>query len=606
MGSGIFFPISALPFSILMIILIYKKEHVINNETNIYKKLVILNFIGLILEILCSYASLIYNNHELVSNFIYKTYLVYLISWTAMFAYYIRVISTNKISIPFAVKNVIYPLLVIVIFFIYYLPIELILKNDFQIRYTAGPSVNFTYIVSGLIILLILLLIIKDIKNIINKKYIPVFTFFIVGTLSMIIEFFMPQLLLLTYVETLICVIMYFTIENPDVKMLKQVEMAKEEAENANKAKSDFLSAMSHEIRTPLNAIVGFSESLKEESLTPSQEEEVNDIIDASQTLLETVNGILDISKIEANKIEIINTTYEFEKVFNELVALSKARLGEDRPIEFRYHLAQDVPKFLYGDYARVKQVILNFLTNAIKYTKEGYIDFNVKCINNEGISRLIITVEDSGIGIKKESINKLFDKFERLDNENSTIEGTGLGLAITKRLVEMMHGKIVVQSFYGKGSQFTVILDQRIVNNTEFKHEEEKQDDIINHDLSTKKVLIVDDNLMNLKVAARLLKQYNLIIEQADSGFKCLDLIGAGNTYDLILMDDMMPKKSGKETFKELKSDPTFNTPVVILTANAITGMKEEYLNFGFNDYLAKPIEKIELNRVIKKYLDK
>ena len=390
--------------------------------------------------------------------------------------------------------------------------------------------------------------------------------------------------------------------------MLEQVEIEKDRADKANQAKTDFLSTMSHEIRTPLNAIVGFSESLKEESLTESQLEEVNDIIDASQTLLETVNGVLDISKIEAGKIEIVNSTYNFEKVFNELVKLAKARLGEDKPIEFKYYLAPDTPKYLYGDHVRIKQVILNFLTNAIKYTNKGYIDFDVKNICNKHTCRLIIKVEDSGIGIKKESINRLFDKFDRLDNENSTIEGTGLGLAITKRLVEMMHGKIIVQSIYGKGSQFTIVIDQKIVNEAiaEEVVEKNEEKETITTDLTTKKVLIVDDNLMNLKVAARLLKSYNMQIEQADSGFKCLDLIGGGNTYDLILLDDMMPKMSGKETFKQLKEDPSFNTPVVILTANAITGMKEEYLQFGFDDYLAKPIEKDELNRVIKKFLDK
>ena len=209
-------------------------------------------------------------------------------------------------------------------------------------------------------------------------------------------------------------------------------------------------------------------------------------------------------------------------------------------------------------------------------------------------------------MGIKKESIDKLFNKFERLDNENSTIEGTGLGLAITKKLVELMNGKIYVQSILGKGSQFTVVLDQKIVEEKNVVVQNTVETVAITHDLSKKKILVVDDNKLNLKVAVRLLKPYNIIVEEATSGFECLDLIGGGYTYDLILMDDMMPKKSGKETFKELKSDPKFNIPVVVLTANAIAGMKEGYLKEGFDDYLAKPIEKDELNRVIKKYLDK
>ena len=486
--------------------------------------------------------------------------------------------------------------------------LEMNLYNENGITYSYGPAVNMIYGVSSIVSLASLVHLMTNIKSIKNKRNIPIIMFLLLMGITAIIQRMLPEITLATSVETFVIFLMYNTIENPDVKMLNQVEIERDRADKANQAKTDFLSAMSHEIRTPLNAIMGFSESLKEEELSPSQLEEVNDIIDASQTLLETVNGVLDISKIEAGKIEIVNSTYNFEKVFNELVALSKARLGDDRPIEFRYHLAEDTPKYLYGDYVRVKQIILNFLTNAIKYTKEGYIDFSIRNICKNNICRLIIKVEDSGIGIKKESINRLIDKFDRLDNENSTIEGTGLGLAITKRLVEMMNGKIVVQSIYGKGSQFTVIIDQKIVNEKIAEEvvevKEEKQ--AISHDLTNKKVLIVEDNLMNLKVEARLLKPYNVEIEQVDSGFKCLDLINSGNKYDLILLDDMMPKMSGKETFKKLKEDSSFNIPVVILTANAITGMKEEYLQFGFNDYLAKPIEKDELNRVIKKFLDK
>ena len=611
MSSDIWFPISGLFISIFTLVLFLKKVNVKTKETRIYSYLIIINFFGLIVELLCTYASFIHDTNLFLSDLILKIYLDYNLIYCALLTYYTFMVSHPNIG-DLVYKKIINPLLVVTCivssFLIHYFPIQLIVSDDFRIRYTMGLSVSFTYFICGLLLGLILLFILLDIKNIKNKKYIPILIFLTIGFGGMLLQLVQPGILILTFIETFVNLIMFHTIENPDIKMIEALEIERDRADKANKAKSDFLSTMSHEIRTPLNAIVGFSESLKEEGLSPSQMEEVNDIIDASQTLLETVNGVLDISKIESGKIEIVNSTYNFDKVFRELVSLSKARLGDEKPIEFRYHLAEDTPKFLYGDYIRIKQVILNFLTNAIKYTKEGYIDFDVKNICNKGICRLIIKVEDSGMGIKKEAINRLFDKFDRLDNENSTIEGTGLGLAITKRLVELMHGKIIVQSVYGKGSQFTIVLDQKIVNEkiAEEVVEIKEENNAINSDLSNKKVLIVDDNLMNLKVAARLLKPYNVIVEQADSGFKCLDLIGGGNTYDLILMDDMMPKMSGKETFTKLKEDSSFDIPVVILTANAITGMKEEYLGLGFDDYLAKPIEKDELNRVIKKFLDK
>ena len=219
----------------------------------------------------------------------------------------------------------------------------------------------------------------------------------------------------------------------------------------------------------------------------------------------------------------------------------------------------------------------------------------------------MIISVEDTGRGIKKDSINKLFTKFERLDEENNTtIEGTGLGLAITKKLLEMMHGKIVVQSEYGKGSKFTISLDQRIVKNPTIKLDDEKIDDIEIIDLSSKKVLVVDDNKLNIKVATRLLSPYNVEVVSAESGMDSIEILKKDKKIDLVLMDDMMPKMSGTETLKEIKKNNLYDGPIIALTANALTGMREKYIEHGFTDYLSKPIEKTELNRILKTYLTK
>ena len=415
-----------------------------------------------------------------------------------------------------------------------------------------------------------------------------------------------PDILLVNPALILITFIMYFTIENPDLLLMEQLNIAKDQAEKANAAKTDFLSNMSHEIRTPLNAIVGFSNLLLENERIPDDaKDEVKDIIMASENLLEIVNGILDISKIEANKLEIINTEYDFNKLTSELIALTKGRIG-DKPLEFKVNIDETIPRVLYGDSQRLKQVAVNILTNAVKYTKEGWIELKISSVIKDGICRLILSVEDTGIGIKPENINKLFNRFERIDlEENMTIEGTGLGLAITKKLVELMNGKIVVQSVYGKGSKFTVSVDQRIVENPTIKLEElvsEKP----HIEVSDKKVLLVDDNKINLKVAERLLDSYGVKTESVESGFECIDKIKTGNKYDLILLDDMMPKLSGVETLHKLKIEiEGFNIPVVALTANALTGMKEKYLADGFNDYLSKPINKEELNRVINAYLN-
>lgn len=261
---------------------------------------------------------------------------------------------------------------------------------------------------------------------------------------------------------------MYFTIENPDVKMIKELNIAKDQADKANRAKTEFLSNMSHEIRTPLNAIVGFSElMIDNENLPAETKEHAKDIVDASHNLLEIVNGILDISKIEANKMEIINKQYNPREVFNSLAKLVSPRIGE-KPIEFKTVFSPDLPGVLNGDVGKVKQIVLNLLTNACKYTDKGEIIFNINCVNRieEHTCLLYISVKDTGRGIKQQDMNKLFQKFERIDEDkNTTVEGTGLGLAITKSLTEMMGGRINAVSKYEEGSTFRVYLEQEIVS---------------------------------------------------------------------------------------------------------------------------------------------
>lgn len=602
MGTGIFFPLCALPFSVIIVLLYFIKGHIRSKETLIFGTLIVSNMIGLVIELLCTYASHIYYINQPLSVFILKSYLFYLIFWISTITYYVYSVQKKENDIKKKRINIfsIYYLFVGIILAV--LPIKAVISQDFSQRYTSGLAVTFTYVISAIAICMMIIMLLTNLKRLKEKKFIPIIFFLIFGGLVSLVQMINPSILLMTYLETLICVIMYFTIENPDIKMLSEVTAAKDAADKANRAKSDFLSSMSHEIRTPLNAIVGFSECIKNADSLEEAKENAADIVTASESLLEIVNGILDISKIESGKLELVQSDYDIYKILDEVVKLIKARLG-DKPLNFEVNIAPDIPHVLYGDHFNIKKILINFLTNAVKYTDEGYVKFDVKCvIVNNNVCRLIMSVKDSGRGIKKENIDKLFTKFQRLDEDkNTTIEGTGLGLAITKQLVEMMHGKIVVNSIYGEGSEFTVAIDQRISNH-KLETQEDVSDDVI--DLTGRKILVVDDNKLNLKVAVKLLQPYKCVVETCESGFGCIDKITSGNKYDIILLDDMMPKMRGSETLTRLKADPKFNIPVVALTANAIQGMREQYMLLGFDDYLAKPIDKKELNRILNKYV--
>lgn len=610
----IFFTIISFFYSILLVVGYFSKKRLKSTENKIYSILIICNLIGIISELVCCAFAGISVEYNMIYVIINKLYLLYLLTWNMLFLiyiFYVSMTSTNKIINHFNSRKTVHVLklitkIVYIVCFIaiIMLPVKFHL-SDGVVMYSYGPAVDFIFFFVGSAIFLMIICTIYNYKNLRDKKYFPLYTFLFLGVITNVIQSLNPNILLATSMETFITFLMYFTIENPDVKMIEQLNIAKDQADKANMAKSEFLSNMSHEIRTPLNAIVGFSQALQEEDLPPQAQEEVKDIMMASESLLDIVNGILDISKIESGKLEIVNTEYSTKKVFDELVALTRARLG-DKPLDFRVSIDPTLPSYLYGDYVRLKQVILNLLTNAVKYTKEGYIEFKVSTVKKDGICRIIASVEDSGIGIENSKIDKLFTKFERFDLEkNITIEGTGLGLAITKKLVDLMHGKIVVQSIYGKGSRFTVAIDQRIVDKKVIE-QEETLDEFVPFDATGKKILVVDDNKVNLKVAARLLKDYKVEVVEVDNGYECIQRIRNNEHFDLVLLDDMMPKMSGVETLKHLKEDSSYSVPTVALTANAISGMKEKYLSDGFDDYLSKPIDKNELNRVIRKFLDK
>jgi len=491
----------------------------------------------------------------------------------------------------------------VMILVIFMLPITVEVTNKLSIIIT-GLSVTIT-ILSSLIVLLLTLVILFKNKLKLNDKIIPIVTLIIFMAASLIIKILIPEFMGLEFLLIVALLIMYDTLENPYLKKVKELNVAKEEADKSNNAKTDFLSSMSHEIRTPLNAIVGFNQCIAEAETLEEAKENSQYVVTAANTLIEIINGILDISKIESGKLELVNVKYKPKVLFDEVIKLLEPRLI-GKGLELKVKISDDLPYRLRGDQFNLKKCIINILTNAVKYTDEGSVTLGVDCVIQDNICELIISVEDTGRGIKNEDLEKIFSKFQRLEEyRNSAIEGTGLGLAITKQIIELMGGKVVIQSVYKKGSKFTIVVSQEIVN---MYQSTESMNRVVTPEnnllkFKDKKVLIVDDNNLNLKVASKLLSKYELTIDTAMSGFEAIEKI-KDEKYDLILMDDMMPKMSGKETLHKLKENKDFNIPVIALTANAFVGEREKYIKEGFTEYLSKPINREELEKVLKHFL--
>ena len=592
------FTIYSLFYSLLINIVYFSSKRLRSIENKIFEKIMLTNFVGVLLAIGSYFTIKNIDRFELLNTFISKGYIVYLLTWLTLFSVYIFVISikegkdkkseVNKIINLFGILYLIF-LIIIIVKPLYY-------HNINGAIYSYGPSANVMYIVSIVYITVWLIRLSTNIKRIRDKKYLPIFAFMGLGLVVMIIQKQHPELLLMTSMETFIVFLMYHTIENPDMQIIEEVHRAKEISDNANEEKSMFLYNMTNEIRGITKDIDYFADNILEE--VDNKKVDVLNIGNSAREIKNNTakfttmtNEILDISQMDSN-IKIYNDKYNVKIIIKELVQIYKKK-AEDKGISFRTNIASDIPPYLYGDSMGLKKALSIILDNSVKYTSSGFIDFDVSTIIKRDIARLVITVEDSGSGIKAEDLNKIFNKKVN-DNERLNIK---YNLYNAKRLVILMGGTIIPSSVYGRGTTIKVVLDQKIADIDDALDKYESVYD-------KKSILLVDDNVSSGKIFTKMLKDTNIELSIVTSGKECLDKIRNKDKYDLILLDEDMEPLDGITVMRKLKEIRTFNTKTILLTKNNDYEYNDDYLEYGFDGYLLKPIDKDKLFELIDKYL--
>ncbi len=592
------FTIYSLFYSLLINIVYFSSKRLRSIENKIFEKIMLTNFVGVLLAIGSYFTIKNIDRFELLNTFVSKGYIVYLLTWLTLFSVYIFVISikegkdkkseVNKIINLFGILYLIF-LIIIIIKPLYY-------HNINGAIYSYGPSANVMYIVSVVYITVWLIRLSTNIKRIRDKKYLPIFAFMGLGLVVMIIQKQHPELLLMTSMETFIVFLMYHTIENPDMQIIEEVHRAKEISDNANEEKSMFLYNMTNEIRGITKDIDYSADNILEE--VDNKKVDVLNIGNSAREIKNNTakfttmtNEILDISQMDSN-IKIYNDKYNVKIIIKELVQIYKKK-AEDKGISFRTNIASDIPPYLYGDSMGLKKALSIILDNSVKYTSSGFIDFDVSTIIKRDIARLVITVEDSGSGIKAEDLNKIFNKKVN-DNERLNIK---YNLYNAKRLVILMGGTIIPSSVYGRGTTIKVVLDQKIADMDDALDKYESVYD-------KKSILLVDDNVSSGKIFTKMLKDTNIELSIVTSGKECLDKIRNKDKYGLILLDEDMEPLDGITVMRKLKEIRTFNTKTILLTKNNDYEYNDDYLEYGFDGYLLKPIDKDKLFELIDKYL--
>ena len=595
MNVGISFTFCSFFFILLLTIVFFSKKRFNSTENKLYSYLILTSLLGTSIGVPCYYFMKYMDTYPIFNLVFSKLYLVYLVLWLMLFTSYIFFISVKRDTKIKILKIFIF-LSFILMFLVVMLP--LYYNNKDGIVYSYGPSTNLMYIISGLFIIIIIICLIKNIKRITEKKFIPILVFLIVGGIVMTIQKMNPGLLLITFGEAFITFLMYFTIENPDIQMINELYKNKRLVEESYEDKSNFLFEVTGEVREPIFNINNIYKSVKDSDDTKEIKTALKKINNYVRQLDFVINDVLDIATIDKDKIKFINTRYNLKNLYNDIITRVNACIPKN--VEFRSSIPNNTP-YLFGDSIKLKQIIMSILLNSIKKTNNGFIEFNINTIERYDVCRLIISISDSGEGMSIDKINDILKTTMEISPDDvKELEKMEINLHLCQKIIKILGGNLMIKSNEGEGTKIILVLDQRI-------NVDNKKSTLLNsyeyYINTSKQILIASSRKEIVDKVKKRLKHENITTMTSLYGKDVINKIKYGKKYSLILIDDDLRDMSGYSVLKELKKIDGFNIPMVIMLDENKKHIKEQYIDDGFADYIMLDNFDKEIEKIIYKF---